>query len=194
MLPHWKIARLCKLRYIPLDITPAQERSRGYELQPSQNFPAAPAREREPQREIERRKKAAARRCAGASRHRRIAAPANRAQSFGSLARTCLSASMASCPATAFYLKAVTNPAATTTATWAAELVDHRGCGFHRQRHAAQSAFAQLSQRAMTVTLRPGVGVIKIPSRTSPQVLSGAWLAEGSAQAGVSRLADFDGP
>ena len=34
----------------------------------------------------------------------------------------------------------------------------------------------------MTVTPRPGVGVIKIPSRTSPQVLSGAWLAEGSAK------------
>jgi hypothetical protein len=92
-----------------------------------------------------------------------------------------LSRIYANCPATSYFLKAATNPAATTTATWAAELVDSAVVDFIAS-DMPNSAFAQLSTKAMTVALRPGVGTLKIPSRASPQVLSGAWLAEGSAK------------
>jgi hypothetical protein len=140
----------------------------------------ASAREREPMREVERRKKLRPSdvlvRAATTELLRQQTGP-NHLEPFEDV----LSRVFADCPATSFYLKAATNPAATTTATWAAELVDQSVADFIAN-EMPQSAFAQLSQRAMTVTPRPGVGVIKIPSRTSPQVLSGAWLAEGSAK------------
>lgn len=81
------------------------------------------------------------------------------------------------CPATAFYTRAAVSPAATTTATWAAELVQTSLADFLSEPPGA-SAFAALAAKAMSVTLPPGVGVIKIPSRASPQVLSGSWVAE----------------
>ena len=140
----------------------------------------APAREREPQREVERRRK-----LRPADVLARAATVELLRQQTGANhlepREDVLERIYGDCPATNFYLKAVTNPAATTTATWAAELVDTAIADFVAS-EMPQSAFAQLSQRAMTVTPRPGVGVIKIPSRTSPQVLSGAWLAEGSAK------------
>lgn len=85
------------------------------------------------------------------------------------------------CQATAAYIRAVTNPATTTTATWAAELVDAAVLDFVAS-DMPQSGFAQLASRALTVPLEPGVASVKIPSRASPLTLMGAWIAEGGAK------------
>ena len=44
------------------------------------------------------------------------------------------------------------------------------------------SAFAQLAAQALTVTLAPGTGVVKVPSRVSPLALQGSWIGEGGAK------------
>ena len=137
-------------------------------------------REHEPQREIERRKKLRPSdvlvRAATTELLRQQTGPNHFEATSEVLERI-----YGNCPATAFYMRAATNPAATTTAAWASELVGTAMVDF-LSGEMPQSAFAQLAQRAMSITLPPGAGVIKIPSRTSPQVLSGAWLAEGSAK------------
>jgi Phage capsid family len=81
--------------------------------------------------------------------------------------------------ATLGYLeRAVTNPANSTTATWAAELVDQSVADFLVDME-RQSAFAALAQQgAMNITLGR-VGSIKIPGRASPITLAGAWILEG---------------
>ena len=109
--------------------------------------------------------KVAARRCFGARRDDRIAAPADRANHFESDRRACWNASYGNCPATGFYMRAATNPAATTTAAWASEFVGTRDGGFHFRRHAAVGIRA-IAAKAMSITLPPGAGVVKIPSRT----------------------------
>ncbi len=86
------------------------------------------------------------------------------------------------CVATEFYTRAAVNPAATTVAGWAAELVNTATIDFVANEMAQQSGFAQLAARALTVSLEPGVGVIKIPSRASPLTLMGAWIGEGGAK------------
>lgn len=83
------------------------------------------------------------------------------------------------CPATNFYTRAAVNPAATTTATWAAELVGTAVVDFMASDMARQSGFAQLAQRALVVPLEPGVGRVSVPARASPLSLMGAWVAEG---------------
>lgn len=86
------------------------------------------------------------------------------------------------CQATAAYFeKAAVNPANTTVAGWAAELVGVATADFVATDLGA-SAFAQLAERALVVTLPPGAGVVKIPGRASPQVLVGAWIGESSAK------------
>jgi Phage capsid family len=85
------------------------------------------------------------------------------------------------CPATEFYIRAVTSPAATTTTGWAAELVDQAVVSFLAVDMARTSGFAQLAQRALTVTL-DGVGSVKVPSRASPLTLMGAWIGESNAK------------
>ena len=86
------------------------------------------------------------------------------------------------CAATAAYLqRAATNPANTGTPTWAQELVGVAVADFLASDMAA-SAFTQLAERALSVSLPPGTGILKIPGRASPPVLSGGWVAEGGAK------------
>jgi hypothetical protein len=82
------------------------------------------------------------------------------------------------CEATEFYIRAAVNPASTTTATWAAELVGQAVLDFIASDMARQSGFAQLAQRAMVVPLAAGVSSVSIPARASPLTLMGAWVAE----------------
>jgi len=92
------------------------------------------------------------------------------------------------CMATDAYLKkTASTPAMTTVATWAAELVATSVLDFMATEMPA-SAFAQLSARALTVTLQPGTGSIKVPSRQSPLTLAGAWVGEGNAKPVASTL------
>jgi capsid protein len=86
------------------------------------------------------------------------------------------------CVATDFYTRAAVNPAASTTAGWAAELVGTAIIDFITTDMARSSGFAQLAQRALTVPLEQGVGVIKIPARASPLALMGSWIGEGNAK------------
>ena len=86
------------------------------------------------------------------------------------------------CAATLAYLqRAATNPANTGTPTWAQELVGVAVADFLASDMAA-SAFTQLAERALSVSLPPGTGILKIPGRASPPALSGAWIAEGGAK------------
>ena len=74
------------------------------------------------------------------------------------------------CAATAAYLqRAATNPANTGTPTWAQELVGVAVADFLASDMAA-SAFTQLAERALSVSLPPGTGILKIPGRASPPV------------------------
>src|SRR5207342_2723111 len=92
------------------------------------------------------------------------------------------------CMATDAYLKkTASTPAMTTVATWAAELVATSVADFMASEMPA-SAFAQLSALALTVTLEPGTGQVKVPSRASPLTLQGAWIGEGNAKPVVSTL------
>ena len=82
------------------------------------------------------------------------------------------------CPATLAYIqRAATAPANSTTATWAAELVGSSIADFLVDME-RKSAFAALAAQAVSLTLPPGAGSIRIPSRASPLVLAGAWIAE----------------
>ena len=131
----------------------------------------SPPREHEPQRELERRKKLKPAdvmvRAATVELLRQPTGP-NHFEATGDV----LSRVYGNCPATAFYMRAVTSPAATTTAAWASELVGTAMADFISG-DMPQSAFAQLAQRALTIPLPLGAGVVKIPSRTHPQVLIG---------------------
>ncbi|MBT1512565.1 phage major capsid protein [Bradyrhizobium sp. SRL28] len=80
------------------------------------------------------------------------------------------------CEPTALYIaKAATSPAMTTVPGWAQELVIASNVDFIDSM-AATSAFAALSQRALTLT---GVKPRKIPSRVHPFALVGGWIGEG---------------
>ena len=122
-------------------------------------------REHEPQREIERRKKLRPAdvlvRAATTELLRQQTGPNHFEATSEVLERI-----YGNCPATAFYMRAATNPAATTTAAWASELVGTAMADFISG-DMPLSAFAQLSAKAMSITLPPGAGVVKIPSRTS---------------------------
>jgi len=147
----------------------------------SPKFPAAQAREREPQREIERRKKLrpsdVIARAATVELLRQQIGPNHLEARADVLERI-----YGGCPATSYYLKAATNPASSTTATWAAELIDQSMADFLANDMARQSAFAALSAQALTVSLPVGAGAIKIPARTSPAALAGGWIGEGAAK------------
>jgi len=78
--------------------------------------------------------------------------------------------------------KSVTNPANTTTAAWAGELV---GTGIADldllQLLSPQSVYAQLSTRPMTIRVNlSGRGAMKIPSRAPSPTFSPPFLAEGA--------------
>ena len=116
-------------------------------------------REHEPQREIERRKKLRPAdvlvRAATTELLRQQVGPTHFESADNVLERV-----FGNCVATAFYMRAVTSPTATTTAAWASEFGRHRDGGFSFRRHAAVR-FAQLAQRALAIPLPPGAGVGK---------------------------------
>lgn len=100
---------------------------------------------------------------------------------FGSVASV-VARHYACCPATTAYIeRAAVSPANSTTATWAAELVGSAVQDFIAT-DMASSGFAQLAARALTVPLPQGVASVKIPSRTSPVSLMGAWIGEFGAK------------
>lgn len=87
-----------------------------------------------------------------------------------------------SCPATSAYIaRTATNPAQTGVVGWAAELVDAAVIDFIENDMQRSSGFAQLASRALTVTL-DGFGSVKIPSRSSPLSLMGAWIGESASK------------
>ena len=144
----------------------------------SPKFPAAQAREREPQREIERRKKLrpsdVIARAATVELLRQQIGPNHLEARADVLERI-----YGGCPATSYYLKAATNPASSTTATWAAELIDQSMADFLANDMARQSAFAALSAQALTVSLPVGAGAIKF-RRAQARL---RWQAVGLARA-----------
>lgn len=82
------------------------------------------------------------------------------------------------CPATRAYLdleRAAVNPASTSVAGWAQELVQSSIADFLAGPQGA-SAFAQLANQAMSITLPAGTGVMKIPSLAA--TLVGGWVGE----------------
>lgn len=100
----------------------------------------------------------------------------------------------AGCEATRHYLhivsRAAVSPAMTGTAGWAAELVETAAQDFLADLATqGTSAFAQLAQRALAVTLGRA-GSVKIAARAHPWAPVGGWIAEGApipvAQVGLN--------
>jgi len=78
-------------------------------------------------------------------------------------------------------LRAAVNPATTTVAGWAAELVQTQNAGF-LDRILPKSIYMPLASRGNRYTFGPGVSQLKIPVRTTTALLSGAWVGEGAAK------------
>jgi HK97 family phage major capsid protein/HK97 family phage prohead protease len=76
-------------------------------------------------------------------------------------------------------LRAAVNPATTTVAGWAAELVQTQNAGF-LDRILPKSIYMPLANRGSRYTFGAGVSQLKIPVRTTTSLLSGAWVGEGS--------------
>jgi HK97 family phage prohead protease/HK97 family phage major capsid protein len=76
-------------------------------------------------------------------------------------------------------LRAAVNPATTTVAGWAAELVQTQNAGF-LDRILPKSIYMPLANRGARYTFGAGVSQLKIPVRTTTSLLSGAWVGEGS--------------
>jgi HK97 family phage prohead protease/HK97 family phage major capsid protein len=76
-------------------------------------------------------------------------------------------------------LRAAVNPATTTVAGWAAELVQTQNAGF-LDRILPKSIYLPLANRGNRYTFGPGITQLKIPVRTTTALLSGAWVGEGS--------------
>ncbi len=76
-------------------------------------------------------------------------------------------------------LRAAVNPATTTVAGWAAELVQTQNAGF-LDRILPKSIYMPLANRGNRYTFGAGVSQLKIPVRTTTSLLSGAWVGEGS--------------
>lgn len=76
-------------------------------------------------------------------------------------------------------LKTAVNPALTSVAGWAQELVQTSYIGF-LDRLVPNFIYPALSGAGAKYTFGPGAGNIKIPTRTTSQTLAGAWVGEGS--------------
>src|SRR5262245_1342344 len=76
-------------------------------------------------------------------------------------------------------LRAAVNPAMTTTAGNAAELVQTQNAGF-LNRILPRSIYLPLANRGVRYTFPSGVSTLKIPVRTTTALLSGAWIGEGN--------------
>jgi HK97 family phage major capsid protein/HK97 family phage prohead protease len=83
-------------------------------------------------------------------------------------------------------LKAAVNPAQTTVAGWAQELIQTANQGF-LDRLLPASIYPTLSSRGSKYTFSNSAGIIKIPTRTTTQTLAGAWVAEAAPKP-VKRL------
>lgn len=88
--------------------------------------------------------------------------------------------------ATGAVLRAAVNPAQTGVAGWASELVQTAQQGF-LDRLIPNFIYPSLSSRGSKYTFGPTAGHIKIPTRTTSQVLAGAWVAEAAPKP-VKRL------
>jgi HK97 family phage prohead protease len=87
---------------------------------------------------------------------------------------------------TGIVLRTAVNPATTTVATWAAELVQTANAGF-LDRLIPNSIYNQLSAMGVKYTFPPGVATLKIPVRAAiaPGTigsLAGNWVGEGAAK------------
>jgi HK97 family phage prohead protease/HK97 family phage major capsid protein len=78
-------------------------------------------------------------------------------------------------------LRAAVNPAMTTVATWAAELVQTSNVDF-LDRLIPNFIYPQLKAMGTGYTFPSGTGVMKIPVRAATPALAGAWVGEGSAK------------
>jgi HK97 family phage major capsid protein len=78
-------------------------------------------------------------------------------------------------------LRAAVNPAMTTVATWAAELVQTSNVDF-LDRLIPNFIYPQLKAMGTGYTFPNGTGVMKIPVRAATPALAGAWVGEGSAK------------
>jgi HK97 family phage prohead protease/HK97 family phage major capsid protein len=76
-------------------------------------------------------------------------------------------------------LRAAVNPAMTTVATWAAELVQVANVDF-LDRLIPNFIYPQLKAMGTSYTFPNGVGVMKIPVRAVTPAIAGAWVGEGS--------------
>jgi HK97 family phage major capsid protein/HK97 family phage prohead protease len=77
-------------------------------------------------------------------------------------------------------LRAAVNPAQTTVATWAAELVTTENVGF-LDRLIPASIYQQLAAMGARYTFG-NAGVLKIPVRAASPTLAGNWVGEGAAK------------
>ena len=87
---------------------------------------------------------------------------------------------------TGIVLRTAVNPATTTVATWAAELVQTANAGY-LDRLIPNSIYNQLSAMGVKYTFPPGVSTLKIPVRAAiaPNTigsLAGNWVGEGAAK------------
>ena len=82
--------------------------------------------------------------------------------------------------ATNIVLRAAVNPAMTTVATWAAELVQTSNVDF-LDRLIPNFIFPQLKAMGTSYTFG-NAGVLKIPVRANTPTLAGAWTGEGAAK------------
>ena len=78
-------------------------------------------------------------------------------------------------------LKAAVNPAQTTVAGWAAELISTLNADWI-DRLIPNFIYPQLAAKGVKYTFGPNSGIIKIPSRTSATTLHGTWVGEGIAK------------
>lgn len=76
-------------------------------------------------------------------------------------------------------LRSAVNPAMTTVAGWAAELVQTQNAGF-LNRILPKSIYMPLANRGVRYTFGSGISQLKIPVRTTGSLLAGAWVGEGA--------------
>jgi HK97 family phage major capsid protein/HK97 family phage prohead protease len=76
-------------------------------------------------------------------------------------------------------LRAAVNPAMTTVAGWAAELVQTQNTAAIN-RILAKAIYMPLANRGVRYTFGSGISQLKIPIRTSSSKLAGTWVGEGS--------------
>ena len=174
-----------------LDITPAQQRSRGHELQLPKIFRQHPRVSASRSAKLSGAKSCGPPMC-WCEPPRSNCCASKSGQIIWKPREDVLERIYGDCPATTYYLKAATNPAATTTATWAAELVDTAIADF------IASEMPQSRVRATVATCDDGHAA----SRRWRYKNSVAHIAASvercvacrrCGEAGVSRLADFDG-